>query len=107
MSVNSFDHAGGCAMIVSYLTIGGFMSNVTRRSFFQGAALAASATRVMGANDRISMGIVGLGGRGTAHLGYYISIPDARIAALCDVNQAARERSNARLLRETSSKGKE
>src|SRR5574340_478576 len=29
------------------------MSQISRRSFFQGAALAASASRVMGANDRI------------------------------------------------------
>lgn len=83
------------------------MRTVSRRSFFQGAALAFSATRVMGANDRINVGIVGLGGRGNAHVGYYLSIPESRIAALCDVNQAARERQQTRLVRETSEKGKE
>ena len=83
------------------------MSNVSRRSFFQGAALAMSATRVMGANDRINVGIIGLGGRGTAHLGYYTTITEARVAGLCDVNQAARERSQARLLKSTSEKAKE
>ena len=73
------------------------MSLLSRRSFFQGAALAASAGRVAGANDRINVGIVGLGGRGTAHLGYYSKISTCRIAGLCDVNQAARERAQARL----------
>lgn len=83
------------------------MSQMTRRSFFQGAALAASATRVIGANDRIQLGIVGLGGRGTAHLRNFIKIPGAQVVALCDVNQAARERAQARLMSETSAKGKE
>jgi predicted dehydrogenase len=73
------------------------MSELTRRSFFQGAATALAATRVLGANDRIQLGIVGLGGRGSAHLGQYSGIQGVRVAALCDVNQAARERAQARL----------
>lgn len=73
------------------------MSEMTRRSFFQGAALAASATRVLGANDRLHIGIVGLGGRGSAHIGYYSKIEEARIVGLCDVNQAARERAVTRV----------
>lgn len=40
------------------------VSTISRRTFFQGAALAASATRVIGANDTINVGIVGLGARG-------------------------------------------
>ena len=49
----------------------------------------------MGANDRIQVGIIGLGGRGRDHLGMYGSIADCDIAALCDVDQAARERAVA------------
>jgi len=68
------------------------MSSLTRRHFFQGATLAASATRVWGANDAIGVGIVGLGGRGISdHLRCYLSIPEVRMTGLCDVNQAARE----------------
>ena len=67
------------------------MNTISRRSFFQGAAVAASAARVMGANDRINVGLIGIGGRGTAHLNSYVKIPDCQVAALCDVNQAARE----------------
>jgi predicted dehydrogenase len=73
------------------------MSSVSRRHFFQGAVLAASATRVMGANDKINVGIIGLGGRGNDHQSNYMKIPEARIAGLCDVNQAARERAQSRL----------
>ena len=71
------------------------MHSLTRRHFLYSAGVsltAVQANRVMGANDRIRMGIVGLGGRGQAHLGMYGSIADCDIAAVCDVNQAARER---------------
>jgi predicted dehydrogenase len=73
------------------------MHNISRRTFFQGATLAAAATRVHGANDRIHVGLVGIGGRGSAHLGSYLTIETAQITGLCDVNQAARERAQARL----------
>jgi hypothetical protein len=68
------------------------MNGISRRSFFQGAALAVSATRVKGANDRIGVGLIGIGGRGTAHLNSYAAIEESQILGLCDVNQAARER---------------
>ncbi len=84
------------------------MSNPTTRRFFLGAATAVAATRVWGANDKINMVIVGLGGRGSgAHLPTLSKLPDARVAALCDVNQAARERAQAILLKNTSEKAKE
>ena len=83
------------------------MSNTTRRRFFLGAATAAAAARVWGANDRLNIAIVGLGGRGTDHLKVYSRLPDARVAALCDIDQAAREKAQALLLQNTSEKGKE
>ncbi|HYM09691.1 MAG TPA: Gfo/Idh/MocA family oxidoreductase [Bryobacterales bacterium] len=74
------------------------MSSISRRSFFQGAALAVAATRVLGANDRIRIGIIGLGGRGSgAHLPTFAKISECQIVGLCDVNQAARERAQAKL----------
>lgn len=83
------------------------MNTLSRRTFFQGAAVAASATRVMGANDRINVGLIGIGGRGTAHLNSYVKIQDCQVAALCDVNQAARERAQTRLSTASSAKAKE
>src|SRR6267154_5680603 len=79
----------------------------TRRTFFLGAATAASAMRVWGANDKINVAIVGLGGRGTNHLNIYSRLPDARVAGLCDIDQAAREKAQATLLKNTSEKTKE
>ena len=83
------------------------MPNPTRRHFFLGAVTAAAATRVWGANDKINVAIVGLGGRGSAHLNIYSKLPDARVAGLCDIDQAARERAQTRLTQNTSQKAKE
>ncbi len=71
------------------------MSRLTRRSFFQGAASAAAAARVVGANDRIRIGVVGMGGRGRAHLRYWSQISECEVTGICDVNQAALERAQA------------
>ena len=80
---------------------------MTRRSFYVGAAAALSATRVFGANDRIRVGIVGLGGRGGDHQSSYMRIPDAQVAGLCDVNQPARERAQARITKAGGAKAQE
>jgi predicted dehydrogenase len=76
--------------------------NPTSRRFFLGAVTAAAATRVWGANDKINVAIIGLGGRGTSHLNTYPRLPDARVAGLCDIDQAARERAQATLQKITS-----
>src|SRR4051812_27295697 len=83
------------------------MGHPTTRRFFLGAATAAAATRVWGANDKINVGIVGLGGRGTNHLDIYSRLPDARIAGICDINQAAREIAQGRLVKNGAEKAKE
>ena len=73
-----------------------------------GAATAVSAMRVWGANERVNVAIVGLGGRGGGtHLRVLSQLPGARVVGLCDVNQAARERAQAKLLNNTSEKAKE
>jgi predicted dehydrogenase len=73
--------------------------STARRQFVQAAAAAIATSRfpILGANDRVQVGIVGLGGRGNDHIGYYGAIETCRIAAVCDVNQAARERAVARI----------
>src|SRR6266850_2247491 len=83
------------------------MSHPTSRRFFLGAATAAAATRVWGANDKINVAIIGLGGRGNNHLDIYDKLPGARVAGLCDVDQAARETAQAKLLKATGEKAKE
>jgi predicted dehydrogenase len=85
------------------------MSSPNRRVFLQTAVSAAIATRgrILGANDRIQLGIVGIGGRGRAHVSSYAALPSSNIAALCDVNQAARERGSAMVVKAGGQKPKE
>src|ERR1017187_3155216 len=79
----------------------------TSRRFFLGALTATAATRVWGANDRINVAIVGLGNRGSTHLGIYSHLPGARVAGLCDIDQSAREVAQATLLKTTGQKAQE
>jgi len=66
---------------------------ITRRRFTKATAavtlgLAASGpTRVLGANDRIGLGFIGVGGRGQSLVKTFQRHPDCRIVALCDVYQ--------------------
>jgi hypothetical protein len=83
------------------------MSDPRTRRFFLGALTAASAVRVWGANDKVNVGIVGLGGRGTTHLNNYTGLSEAQVVGLCDVNQAAREKAQAVLARKSLEKGRE
>ncbi len=75
------------------------MPDTTRRSLLSGAAAMAalhtSKSRVLGANDKINIAIVGLGGRGSNHLSEYLNIDQVQVAAIVDVNQAAQEKAVA------------
>jgi predicted dehydrogenase len=72
------------------------MTSTTRRTFLQASAMSAlAAGRAWGSNDRINIAIVGVGSRGQAHIHGYANQPDAHIYALCDVDQANLERSQA------------
>lgn len=76
------------------------MKHNDRRDFLQKAAmavLASPAFPIWGANDRINVGVVGIGGRGRDHINEYSRQPNCRIAAVCDVNQAGRERGVAQV----------
>jgi predicted dehydrogenase len=49
------------------------------------ALSALSYSRVMGANDRIGLGLIGAGGRGRAVLGDFRRNPEVELRAVCDV----------------------
>jgi predicted dehydrogenase len=68
------------------------MSDVSRRSFTLGAgaatlATALSAGRVLGANDRVRVGFIGLGNRGDQVLDAFLAHKDCQVAAVCDIYQ--------------------
>jgi predicted dehydrogenase len=67
---------------------------INRRTFSQAAVQAATAAstamslasgRVLGANDRIGLGFIGVGNRGCQLLSGFLAHSDAKVVALCDV----------------------
>ncbi|MES3083200.1 Gfo/Idh/MocA family protein [Sphingomonas faeni] len=50
------------------------------------AMSARSYARIKGANDRLSVGIVGVNGRGQAHMGAFTKVPNVDITHFCDVD---------------------
>lgn len=68
------------------------MNTTTRRSFLRDAALATTAlaaTRVLGANDRIRIAVIGLGGQGSGNAARLAKVPGVEIAYLCDADTIA------------------
>lgn len=62
---------------------------ITRREAARGAAITAlSYSRILGANDRIGLGLIGSGSRGTYVMGLFHKNSDVEVRALCDVYPA-------------------
>jgi predicted dehydrogenase len=79
------------------------MNKLTRRSLFQSASAAALTThlftgRLRGANDRISLGFVGTGGRaGDGLIVDFLQHNDCQCAAVCDAFTDRREKRAAQI----------
>ena len=66
---------------------------ITRREAAQAAAMTAlSYSRILGANDRVGLGVIGTGGRGTYVMGSFQKNPEVEVRALCDVYDLRVER---------------
>jgi predicted dehydrogenase len=61
---------------------------INRRAFMGGALAASAAGTVLGANDRINVGVIGLRGRGRDHIESLAGIDGCRIAGICDIDEA-------------------
>jgi predicted dehydrogenase len=81
------------------------MKPLSRRHFLKSTAVAGAAlgfgvpkpfTRVLGANSDIRVAVVGLNGRGEAHINEFTKLEGVRLAALCDVDEAVLERRAAK-----------
>lgn len=76
---------------------------LTRRTFLKNSAIAAAGaalsarswSQVPGANNDIRVAVVGLNGRGKAHLKYLSEVKGARLVALCDVDSAVLDKTAA------------
>ena len=73
---------------------------MNRRSFFgaaTAAGLAAAQTKPVSANDKVNIGMIGVGGRGRGLLRTFSGLSDVDVSYLCDADQASLERA-ARVL---------
>lgn len=65
-------------------------NSISRRAFlFKSAALTAALAiaphrRVLGANDDVRVAIVGVGNKGSQHVGMFKKVPGVSVVALCD-----------------------
>src|SRR5689334_16670960 len=76
---------------------GGLMTNFSRREFLQGSMMAAAAaslpapllanSRRVGPNDVLRIAVVGVKGRGLAHVGEWAAMKDVQVAAICDIDE--------------------
>ena len=74
---------------------------ISRRTFLiQSAAAAATGLAVRRAagqanptppSERVTLGIIGVGGKGTQGMGVFLRHTDAQVVAVCDVDRAARD----------------
>jgi predicted dehydrogenase len=70
---------------------------MTRRDFSRTAtglvaASALSTSRILGANDRIRVGLIGSGGRGRQDWGNFLKQPNVEPVAVCDVYEPFRDK---------------
>src|SRR5436305_13434514 len=64
---------------------------ITRREAAKAAGLTAlSYSRVLGANDRIGLGVIGIGVRGTYVMSLFQKNADVEVRALCDIYDVRR-----------------
>jgi predicted dehydrogenase len=61
------------------------MSQISRRAFSGAALTAASYSRILGANDRVGVGYIGLGNRGDQVHDAFLEYSDQQTVAVCDL----------------------
>src|SRR5688500_19936756 len=59
----------------------------SRRDFMSAAGAVTAAFAQSAPSDRVNVAVVGFGGRGMAHVRGFAALPNARVVALCDVDE--------------------
>ena len=75
-------------------------TTINRRLFLKGSAFTAAAigfpsiipAAAFGANERIALGCIGVGGMGTGNMNNFLAADACRVVAVCDVQTDRRER---------------
>src|SRR5207245_893377 len=65
---------------------------MTSRREFLGAAALSATSRVLGANDRINVGIIGVGGMGFGHVKMLKPMEGVRVTAISDIYTKRKQR---------------
>ena len=79
------------------------MNDQTRRTFMKQAALGTAAvlayptSTVLGANDRVRLGMIGVGDRGNDLLGQVRSVHGVELVAMADVYSRRRDQANSKV----------
>jgi len=64
------------------------MEQITRRGFTNAATVSAiSYSRILGANDRVRMGFIGVGNRGDQVHDAFLEFGDSETVAVCDLRR--------------------
>jgi predicted dehydrogenase len=82
------------------------MNSLHRRTFLKTTAAAsawwavpgvmsAPTDQIPGANNDIRIAVIGVGGKGSAHLKHFMSLPGVRVVAACDPDQAHQNRARS------------
>src|SRR5262245_46707871 len=73
---------------------------ISRRTFTATAGAmalnAVSAQRILGANERVRLGFIGVGNRGGQLLDAFVQLNDIQVAGLCDIYKPYLDRAGKR-----------
>src|SRR5690348_2781096 len=78
-------------------------TSVPRRDFLKQAAIGTAAfmlyppARVLGANDRVRVGMIGVGGRGSELLKQIVAVPNVELVAMADIYPRRRDEAKAKV----------
>src|SRR3954469_22937080 len=78
------------------------MTDQTRRSFLKQAAIGAAvlaypSSRVLGANDRVRVGMIGVGDRGNDLLDQIVKVPNVDLVAMADIYSRRRDQAKSKV----------
>ena len=89
------------------------MSKLSRRNFMKGTLATGAAmamlspnSRVLGANDRLRVAVIGTGSQGWGHMRYFSDIEGVEVVAICDADRAHIEDRAKRLGEKTGKRPK-
>src|SRR6476620_8956197 len=78
------------------------MTDQTRRTFLKQAAIGAAvlaypSSKVLGANDRIRVGMIGVGDRGNDLLDQIVKVPNVDLVAMADIYSRRRDQAKSKV----------